>query len=248
MLKIENITKKFGGITALDECSFEVEEGKVTALVGLNGSGKTTLFNIISGILRPDSGELIFLNRRLSNLSVEKIANLGISRVFQQSKLFDNLTVRENLLLSLSITDTCFWPNLFGLTKDTSVQELRLEEMLKLVDMQNLEYSIAQKISFGQKRVVELLRALLKPHTLLILDEPVAGINPLLKEKIAKILISLKEQETILLIEHDMDFVFQIADQIVVLDKGKVIAKGDSEAIKADQKVNQIYLGGFGTA
>jgi len=248
MLKIKNLKKYFGGVRAVDDCSFEVEEGKITALIGPNGSGKTTVFNLVSGILRPDSGKILFKPEKewidITHKSIEFISNLGISRLFQQIQLFNNLTVKENLLLAFDNNDTKFFKNLFGFNKITKEKEEKIKEILKFVNMERFENSLAKNLSYGQRKLIELSRAILKPHKFLMLDEPVAGVNPLLREKITEILLLLKEKgETILLIEHDMNFTLKISDWVIVMEKGNVIAEGTPKEIKNNPKVLEAYLG-----
>ncbi len=281
MLQLKNLKKHFGGIKAVDDCSFEVKENTITALIGPNGSGKTTIFNLISGILKTDEGKIFFKinfkskiqnykfqinyndqnskfktsnpkqvqNSKVSyleitNLAPEKISNLGISRIFQQSRLFGNLTVKENLLLALDNEDTKFWKNLLGLNKITKRKEEKIKGMLNLVGMEKFEDKLTRELSYGQKRLVELARTILNPHNFLMLDEPVAGVNPKLREKIKEILLKLKNQgETILLIEHDMNFTLKVSDWVIVMEKGKVIAEGKPEETKANPKVLEAYLG-----
>lgn len=244
MLKIKNLYKHFGGILAVNDCSFEVEAGKITALIGPNGSGKTTVFNLVSGIVNLDRGKIYFKNDIINNSSVEQISNLGISRVFQQSRLFKNLTVRENLLLAIDNEDTKLWKNIFGRTKITKQKEDRIKEVLNEFGISKIENYRASELSFGQKRLVELARTILNPHHLLMLDEPVAGVNPKIKKDIATLLLNLKKtNETVLLIEHDMSFVLDIADRIIVMDAGKVIAEGSPDQIKNNKLVLEAYLG-----
>jgi len=244
MLKIQNLKKYFGGVKAVDNCSFEVKPKTITALIGPNGAGKSTVFNLISGLLRPNSGRIIFAEKEIINLSPEKISNLGISRLFQQTMLFSNLTIKENLLLAMDSEDTKFWKNLLKPNKIAKEKREKIKEMLKLINMEEFENTLARDLSYGQKRLVELLRTILNPHQFLILDEPVAGVNPKLREKITEILLKLKNRgETILLIEHDMNFTLNIADIVIVMEKGKVIAQGKPDEIRNNPKVLQAYLG-----
>jgi ABC-type branched-subunit amino acid transport system ATPase component len=244
MLRVQNLKKYFGGIKAVDGCSFEIAKGKITGLIGPNGSGKSTIFNLVSGILRPDEGEIILEGENITNKSPEKIFSSGISRLFQQSRLFGNLTVWENLLLAVDKEDTKFWKNLFGLNKLTDEEKTRIKEMLAAVEMENFEDKLADDLSYGQKRLIELSRTILHPHNFSMLDEPVAGVNPRLRNKIAKILQEARSRgETILLIEHDIQFTFEVADYIIVINHGKVIAQGRPEEIKNNPQVLGVYFG-----
>jgi ABC-type branched-subunit amino acid transport system ATPase component len=244
MLTCLQLKKYFGGVKAVDGCSFEVKENTITALIGPNGAGKSTVFNIISGITKEDEGKIIFNKEDLTHLPTHKRAQKGIARMFQHTRLFNNLTVKENLFLAFSDDDTKFWKNLSGIYKLTKENEIKIKEMLKMVNMERFENRLTRDLSYGQKRLIELLRTILYPHKLLMLDEPVAGVNPMLREKIAEILKDLKNKgETVLLIEHDMNFTFKIADYVIVMDYGKVIAEGAPEEIKNNPKVLEAYLG-----
>ncbi|PIP28032.1 MAG: hypothetical protein COS25_02840 [Candidatus Nealsonbacteria bacterium CG02_land_8_20_14_3_00_37_10] len=244
MLKIQNLSKKFGGVKAINACSFEIAKGEITALIGPNGSGKTTVFNLISGIIKQDFGKIFFNGKNITNFSVEQISNLGISRLFQQSRLFKNLTVRENLFLAIDNEDTKLWKNMFGLNKITKEKKEKVSEILKKCGISEIENKTANDLSFGQKRLVELARTILNPHQLLMLDEPVAGVNPKIRQDIIKLLLKLKKNgETILLIEHDMNFTLGLADDIIVMDAGKVIAVGKPNEIKNNKLVLEAYLG-----
>jgi branched-chain amino acid transport system ATP-binding protein len=244
MLQVRNLKKHFGGIKAVDGATFEVEEGKITALIGPNGAGKSTVFNFISGVVDSDEGEILFQGEDITNKRPEQISNLGISRLFQKNKLFKNLTVEENLLLAFDNEDTKFWKNLFGGSKKTSEKEVRIKEILTMLDMPDFFQRPTRALSYGQRRLIEIGRSIINPHSFLMLDEPVAGVNPKLRNKISELLQGLrKDEETILLIEHDMQFTLSIADWVIVMEKGRVIAEGTPEEIRENQQVLEAYLG-----
>ncbi|MBU0456687.1 MAG: ABC transporter ATP-binding protein [Nanoarchaeota archaeon] len=244
MLKLSNLKKSFGGVKAVNNCTFHVDKGKITALIGPNGSGKTTLFNLVFGVLKADSGKIIFDKNELTNLSIQKISNLGISRIFQQSRLFDNLTIKENMLLAFDNEDTKLFKSIFGLNKTTKEKEDKIEETLKLVNMDEHKNKLAKNISYGQKRLIEIARSIIKPHKMLMLDEPVTGVTPSLRKTLTKLLSKLRDEgETIFIIEHNMNFVLNIADEVIVLDEGKVIASGKPDIIKKNKLVLEAYLG-----
>ncbi len=252
ILKIENLKKHFGGVLAVDDCSFGVERGTITALIGPNGSGKTTVFNLISGVTKVDSGKILLNDLNIAHLQPSVISNLGISRVFQQSRLFGNLTVEENLMLAFDNEDQKFWASFLGdwwrkpaSAKDTARQSKKqiIDEYLESMHITHMRDKQTRDLSFGQKRLVEILRALINPHNLLMLDEPVAGVTPELRDKIKKVLLELKAKgETILLIEHDMNFTLKVADWVIVMDAGQVIVEGIPDEIRHNPKVLEAYL------
>lgn len=243
MLKISNLSKHFGGIKAINNCSFDIKENNITALIGPNGSGKTTVFNLISGVLKEDSGKIIYTSKDITDFSPEQVSNIGISRLFQKTQLFENLTVKENLILAIDNEDTKFLKNLFG-GNETTKEKKMVKEILKSIEMESFSNKLVRDLSFGQKRLVEIARTILNPHKLLMLDEPVAGVNPKLRQKISEIILILKKKgHTILLIEHDMNFALTLADEVIVIDEGKVIAKGTPAQIKNSEEVLKAYLG-----
>ncbi len=244
MLKTVNLKKYFGGVKAVNDCSFEAKPCTITALMGPNGAGKSTVFNLVSGLLKAEAGKMIFDGRQINKLSPEDISNLGISRLFQQTKLFKNLTVKENLLLAFDNEDTKFWKNLISPQKESKEKEKKIEEMLEKIKLGKFKNTLSRELSYGQKRLIELIRAILNPHKFLMLDEPVAGVNPKLRIEITELLRELKKKgETILLIEHDMNFTLKVSDWVIVMEKGRVIAQGKPEEIKNDPRVLEAYLG-----
>jgi branched-chain amino acid transport system ATP-binding protein len=244
MLEVKNLKKYYGGIKAVDGCSFKIKENQITGLIGPNGAGKSTLYNLISGFEKEDSGKIFFLGEDISDYLPEKVANLGLSRVFQKSRLFNNLTVYENLKVSLQEDNSKFFKSLITSPSLTKEEEKRVEDILKLFKITHVRDQKCEELSFGQKRLVELARSILKKHKLLILDEPVAGVHPNVRNEIMDILKLLKKKgETILLIEHDMFFTFKVCDEVIVLEKGKVIAQGKPKDIKNNKRVLEAYLG-----
>ncbi len=240
ILEIKNLTKSFGGVKAVNNCSFDVERGKITALIGPNGSGKSTVFNLVGGVLSPDGGKVFFENKGITNLSIQSIAKLGLSRIFQDAHLFSNLTVSDNLFLALNQNDFNFW----SVARLSLESKEKVSSILKKLHIEQLIDQETRSLSFGQKRLIELARAYLKPHKLLMLDEPIAGVAPHLRVEIASFLSELRESgESILIVEHDMDFVMDLADRIVVMDAGTVIATGKPAEIKQNAKVAEAYFG-----
>ena len=226
MLSLKNVSKGFGGVKAVDRCTFDVEENTITSLIGPNGAGKTTAFNIIIGLTKPDSGTIKLLNKNITNMPAYKIAQAGISRTFQITKVFRNMTIKDNLLIA----------------KYTNENEMK--KVLGSVFLQKPLQTIASELSYGQQRLLEIARALLMPHSLLMLDEPTAGVNPKIRQELKTILKNLrKDGKTILLIEHDMNFVMSISDTVIVLNEGKVLKSGKPKDIMRDKRVLEAYLG-----
>jgi len=244
MLKIKNLTKYFGGIKAVDNCSFEIEPNKITALIGPNGAGKTTIFDIASGLLNANSGKILFEGKNILGLSACKIANLGISRSFQRVRLFKNLTILDHLLMIEDNEDTKIFKQFFSKQKISSEEINRYKELLAKFSIEKGLDACVADLSYGQRKLLQMMLMLEKTHKILLLDEPVAGINKVLQRKIEELLIELKEKnETVVIIEHDIEFIKKIADYIVVLDEGKVLIEGAPDKVLKDKRVLQAYLG-----
>jgi ABC-type branched-subunit amino acid transport system ATPase component len=241
ILKINNIHKRFGGIYALDDCTLNIKKGTITAIIGPNGSGKTTLFNVISKLIEPDEGDIIFNGKNITKWNDYKIARHGISRTFQEVRLFRNLTIKDHIGISLSTKDESMIYSFFNMVRNS---EKKIQHYLDIVGLKKDLNTYATDLSYGQRKLLDLALAIAKPHKLLMLDEPVAGVNPLLREEIKNILKSLRKQgETILVIEHDMNFVMDLADEIFVLNEGKVMTHGKPKDIQHNKKVLDAYLG-----
>ncbi len=241
MLAINGLCKSFGGIRAVDNCSLEIASGKITALIGPNGAGKTTMFQLIAGVTSPDRGSVYFDGQDITRFPIHRRAQLGISRTFQLVRTFANMTVEENLRLAAEPEDQHFWRSLF--VPRTASKE-RLQETLKLVGLQQSLSYAAKDLSYGQSKLLSLARALLMPHKILMLDEPVAGVAPTLRDQFKKLLPELKARgETIFFIEHDMDFVRAVADHVIVMDQGRVLTQGTPEEVLKDKRVLDAYLG-----
>ena len=248
MLEVKNLTKKFGGVKAVDHCSFEVPARKITALIGPNGAGKTTVFDLVSGLLKADSGQ-VFLDigsgtREITNLAPYKITNLGVSRTFQQVRLFRYLTILDHLLITENNEDTKFWKNIINSGKPSTQELKERQEYVKSFGIDRDLTALVSDLSYGQRKLLQLAMALRKHHHLLILDEPVAGVNAVIQTKIEDLILKLKKQdETILIVEHDMDFVRRLADHVIVLDEGRVLTEGPPDKVLRDKKVLEAYLG-----
>ncbi len=247
LLQIKNLEKSFDGIKAVNNCNFEVEENKIVALIGPNGAGKTTVFNLITGLIKADKGHIHFKGEPIDTLLPYRIAQQGLSRTFQLIRLFPKLSVMDNLLLAKhkeadNLFVTLFKPR-FIKHEERSNRE-RCLEFLKVVGLEDKKDHLAKNLSYGQQKLLEIARILATEADLLLLDEPVAGVNPVMREKIKNVLLKLKKEgKTILFIEHDMKFVMNLADKVVVLDGGQEIAVGTPKQIQNNPKVLEAYLG-----
>ena len=234
LLQLRNISKSFGGFRVLTGVSMVCRSSEVTCIIGPNGAGKTVLLNIISGVYPPDSGEIIFEGRDIKALELHERAKLGISRTFQIPRIFRNLTVFENLLVpALAI---------HGLTHREASR--RAEEVLKLVKLEKLRDEPSKSLSGGQKKLLEIGRALMISPKLLLLDEPLAGVNPAIAEQIIDILKQLKARGLgIVLVCHETLYLKKIADRVIAISAGRIIAEGDVDEVVNSREVIESYLG-----
>ena len=250
MLELENISVQFGGIKALKEVSFKVEKNSLFSIIGPNGAGKTTLLNVISGRYKPQSGKIAFNNKDITTFHPNKRASLGIGRTFQNLALFDHMTVLDNIfigrhhLLKSNFLKGCiYW--LFGGQKEEIENRIEAEKILDFLEISNVRKSTAGTLSYGLRKRVELARAIAVSPDLILLDEPMAGMNLEEKEDMARFIIDLNREWgiTVIMIEHDMGVVMDISKKIVVLDFGEKIAEDVPDRILKNKRVQEAYLG-----
>lgn len=240
MLRVENITKSFGGVEAIKGSSFVAACGQVTALIGPNGAGKTTLFDIITGLVTPDTGRVWLEDRELTRLSGSVRAAAGLSRTFQQVRLFPYLTIADHLHLAAHYPARPW--HAFGRTRLDPDQELQAE--LTRFGIDRPLHARVSDLSYGQRKLLNMAMALRQPHQVLLLDEPVAGVNSVVQDRIEKLLLELKNHgETMLIIDHDMQFIRRLADHVIALDAGVVVAEGTAETVLSNRAVIESYLG-----
>ncbi len=240
LLEVQELSKSFGGIRAVTGCSFAVEEGTITALIGPNGAGKTTAFNLISGLLKPDSGQILFNGENIADLQPHQVTRKGISRTFQISRDLMEMTLLENLIVQ---SPTRGIKDLFNRSILQNERD-RAMNWLDFVGITHLVNEKAKNLSYGQKKLMEFSAALMTEPRLILLDEPAGGINPALLEKIMERIQQVNRQGiTFLIVEHNMDVVMNLCDPIIVMAYGEVLAQGSPEVIQNDKAVLEAYLG-----
>jgi ABC-type branched-subunit amino acid transport system ATPase component len=245
--EIKNITKSFDGLKAIDDFSCSIERGKIIGLIGPNGAGKTTLFNIITGFLEKGSGNIILNGRNISGMPAYKVVSLGLSRTFQDIRLIHQMLVIENVLLSFQNQPGEDLINIFFKKKRSDIVEsesrMKAFELLEFAGIKEKAYELAGVLSYGQQKLLSIVCCLAADPQILLLDEPVSGVQPAIIDKISSMLKELKEKgKTILLIEHDMSFVSRISDKIIVMDDGKKIAEGMPGELKNNKNILEAYL------
>jgi branched-chain amino acid transport system ATP-binding protein len=248
MLQLKNLSKHFGGLQVLQDVNFNVPQGGIYGLIGPNGAGKTTVFNLITGLLQPSGGNILFEGRDIGNTPPHKITGLGMARTFQNIRIFKEMTLLENVVVGMHAhLNYGFGGLLLNLGKYRRIElqaRERAQELLSWVRLDHKADMLADSLSYGEQRKLEFARALATEPKLLLLDEPVAGMNPAEKTELMTEIVNIKQRGfSIFMIEHDMRFVMGLCDRIAVLNFGRIIAEGTPDQIKSNPEVIEAYLG-----
>ncbi len=249
LLEARNITKQFGGLVAVNDVTLLIEPGSIISVIGPNGAGKTTFFNVLTGIYKPDRGSITFDGKPMVNLRPDQITGRGICRTFQNIRLFNNMTVLENVLVGMhSLLHTQLWSIILNSKRARQEERQAIDkarELLTFVELDEKRDDLAKNLPYGDQRRLEIARALAADPKMLLLDEPTAGMNPNETTSATRLIRDLRDKRgvTVVLIEHDMKVVMTISERITVIDHGTRIAEGRPEEIRADPHVIEAYLG-----
>lgn len=229
VLEVDGLTKKFGELVAVDDVSFSIEPGTFVGLIGPNGAGKSTVFDLITGLHEPTAGNVYFRGEDITGNKLQRNAEKGLARTFQQTRVLGRMTVRENLLVASQLVDQ---------------PEARADELLETIDLAEKRDNLASDLSFGQQKLVSISQVLMLEPELVLLDEPLAGVNPTMENKMLRIIRDfLDEGKTFLLVEHDMDVVMSECEDVIVMESGSLLTRGPPEDIQTDERVIEAYFG-----
>jgi branched-chain amino acid transport system ATP-binding protein len=240
LLEAKGLKKSFGGIQAVDDCTFSVEEGAIVSLIGPNGAGKTTVFNLVTGLLALDAGQVLYKGKRINGLQPHQITRMGISRTFQITRDLQEMTVLENMVIQAQVKG---FLDMFG-TSMLKEEEERARDLLAFVGIAHLAHEKAKNLSYGQKKLMEFASVMMSEPRLIMLDEPASGVNPTLLESIVDRILQLNNNGiTFLIVEHNMDLVMKISNPVICMAYGTVLAQGTPQEIQDNPRVLEAYLG-----
>jgi branched-chain amino acid transport system ATP-binding protein len=246
-LQVYDVVRAFGGVRAVDGASLEVEAGSITGLIGPNGAGKSTLFHCISGFIRPNSGRVLLDGKRIDRRSPHRIARSGLVRTFQTPRALTRMTVLENVMLAAPRHGGERLAGSLAPSARRREREVgtRAGELVELVGLGGHAAALAGTLSGGQRKLLDLVRALMAAPRILLLDEPMAGVSPALRVELLQHILALRERDgiTLLIVEHDLDFVMRASDRVIVMNDGRVITEGSPEEVRSDKRVIDAYLG-----